>query len=106
MTGSGHSRRYQPWPEVHACPQLPRKRTSIQGLPDPSRAQGAASRRLGDSRPAPWAYLTRLQTASAFVPVVVAGFVYFSSSAVREVMMRFCSPPLRFGYELASTRKV
>ena len=30
------------------------------------------------------AYLTRLQTASASVPVVVAGFVYFSSPFVRS----------------------
>src|SRR5262249_25959058 len=47
-------------------------------------------------------YLERLHTASAFVPVVVAGLVYRNSSAVREVMIRFCSPPVRFGYELPS----
>jgi hypothetical protein len=38
--------------------------------------------------------------------VEVVGFMYRSSSAVSEVMMRFCSPPMRFGYELPSIRVV
>jgi hypothetical protein len=51
-------------------------------------------------------YLARRHTDSAFVPVEVVGFVYPSSSPVSEVMMRFCSPPMRFGYELPSMRVV
>ena len=35
------------------------------------------------------AYLARFHIASATVPVVEAGFVYFSSSAVSEVMICF-----------------
>src|SRR5262249_48287800 len=49
-------------------------------------------------------YLARCHMDSAFVPVEVVGFVYRSSSPVSEVMMRFCSPPMRFGYELPSMR--
>jgi hypothetical protein len=34
-------------------------------------------------------YFARLHTTSLLVPVVVAGLVYLSSSAVSEVMIRF-----------------
>src|SRR5262245_33624991 len=61
------------------------------------------SRKAGEGRRN---YLARRHTDSAFVPVEVVGFVYRSSSAVSEVMMRFCSPPMRFGYELPSMRVV
>src|SRR6266581_4855395 len=51
-------------------------------------------------------YLARLQTTSADVPNAVVGFVYFSSSAVSEAMVRFCSTPTKLGNELPSTRVV
>src|SRR5258708_38639648 len=42
-----------------------------------------------------WAYLIRFHTASTRAPSVVAGFVYFNSSAVRPVITRFQQLPLR-----------
>jgi hypothetical protein len=39
--------------------------------------------------PRPKRYFARLHTTSLLVPVVVAGLVYLSSSAVSEVMIRF-----------------
>src|SRR5262249_14379197 len=63
--------------------------------PDPPSLR-ATGRRRGRN------YLARRHTDSAFVPVEVAGFVYRSSSGVSKVMMRFCSPSMRFGYELPS----
>jgi hypothetical protein len=52
---------------------------------------------IGDVGPAPLTkasspktrYFARLHTTSLLVPVVVAGLVYLSSSAVSEVMIRF-----------------
>ena len=51
-------------------------------------------------------YLARFHEASALVPVAVAGLVYFSSSAVSDAIIRFCSVPTRFGKELPSMRVV
>src|SRR6478735_9949089 len=45
------------------------------------------------------AYLARFHIASATVPVVEAGFVYFSSSAVSEIMIRFWLFPFKLGNE-------
>jgi hypothetical protein len=42
-------------------------------------------------------YFARFQTNSSVFPAGVLGLVNFSSSAVRVVMIRFCSgPPIRF----------
>jgi hypothetical protein len=49
------------------------------------------------------AYFVRLQTTSLLVPAVVEAFVYLSSSAVRDVIVRLCVPPLRLGKDAAST---
>ena len=52
------------------------------------------------------AYLTRFQTASIRAPVVVAGFVYINSSAVRLVIIRFSTSPSEFGNVLPSVLKL
>jgi hypothetical protein len=67
--------------------------------------QNAPTRRSNDGAETS-NYLARRHTDSAFVPVEVVGFMYRSSSGVNEVMMRFCSSPMRFGYELPSMRVV
>ena len=49
-------------------------------------------------------YLARFQTNSSVSPDDVLGLVNFSSSAVSEVMIRFCSaPPIMFANVLPST---
>src|SRR5437588_13040962 len=55
-----------------------------------------SARMLSITRPR-CAYFARLQTTSLLVPAVVAGLVYLSSSAVSDVMVRFCVAPLRLG---------
>ncbi len=48
-----------------------------------------------DRRFAPTLYLARFQLTSNVAPDGVLGFMNFSSSGVREVMIFFCSPPPR-----------
>src|SRR6186997_175365 len=48
-------------------------------------------------------YFERRQTASSTVPVTEAGLVYLSSSAVSELITRFCEFPFKFGNVEAST---
>ena len=51
---------------------------------------------------APFAgYFARFHTTSSTVPIIEAGLVYFSSSAVSNVMIRFWVPPVKFGDDAA-----
>src|SRR6185503_10051841 len=48
-------------------------------------------------------YFVRFHTTSSTVPICEAGLVYFNSSAVIELMIRFWLPPVKFGDDAAST---
>jgi hypothetical protein len=52
-----------------------------------------------------WCYLMRFQPTSA-VPPTDAAVDHFKSSPVKEMIGRFCSVPVQFGYELPSILSV
>jgi hypothetical protein len=52
-------------------------------------------------------YLARFQPTSSVAPEGVLGLVNFSSSGVREVIIRFCSlPPMTFANVLPSSLRM
>ena len=78
------------------------QRPAQAGESSPARDPTAADRRCARRARI---YLARFQTTSSVTPEGVRGLVNFSSSAVREVTIRLCSPPT-FANVLPSSLRV